>query len=202
VFHRFGIDFCCGGGKSLSAAGAAKGVDADVLLQAVREELRAGAADETNWNESGLSELIDHILEAYHKPLNEELPRLDAMTAKVAQVHAEKDERLVELRSVFVGLKAELDSHMQKEEMILFPMIRQGQGGSAHGPIAVMEGEHESAGAALARMRELTDGFDPPEQACNTWRALLAGLQDLERELHQHIHLENNILFPRSLSGS
>jgi regulator of cell morphogenesis and NO signaling len=202
VFHRFGIDFCCGGGKSLAAAGAAKGVDADVLLEAVRAELSSAGPDETNWNEAALPDLIDHILETYHKPLCEELPRLDAMTAKVVEVHGDKDARLAEVRAVFGALKAELNSHMQKEEMILFPMIRQGQGGSAQGPVSVMEHEHDSAGAALARMRELTDGFAPPEQACNTWRAMFQGLEDLERELHQHIHLENNILFPRALSGS
>jgi len=199
VFHRFGIDFCCAGGKSIEAACNARGVDPATVLEAVREELHDGATDDTNWSSVDLSVLIDHILTAYHKPLQEELPRLDTMTTKVAAVHHEKDARLTELRSVFAALKAELDAHMMKEEQILFPMIRQGQGASAGGPISVMEHEHDSAGAALRKMRVLTDEFQPPEEACNTWRAMLHGLEELERELHQHIHLENNILFPRAL---
>jgi len=199
VFHRFGIDFCCGGGKSIEAACSARDVDPDAVLQALNVELNQGQTNDTNWNDAELGSLIDHILTAYHKPLKEELPRLDAMTEKVAKVHHEKDSRLNEVRSVYATLKAELDAHMMKEEQILFPMIRQGQGAFAAGPISVMEHEHDSAGDALRRMREITDGFQPPEEACNTWRAMLHGLEELERELHQHIHLENNILFPRAL---
>lgn len=199
VFHRFGIDFCCGGGKSLQAACDARGVDAETVIAALLKELQDGKPDETNWVSADLNSLIDHILSAYHKPLNEELLRLDAMTKKVAAVHHEKDNRLTELRSIFMALKAELDGHMMKEEQILFPMIRQGQGESAGGPISVMEHEHDSAGAALRKLRELSDEFQPPEEACNTWRGMLHGLQELERELHMHIHLENNILFPRAL---
>jgi len=199
VFHRFGIDFCCGGGKPLREACEARDVDPDTVLSAIREELRDGKTDETCWVSADLNSLIDHILTAYHKPLNEELVRLDEMTKKVASVHHEKDERLTELRSLFVGLKAELGAHMMKEEQILFPMIRQGQGESAGGPISVMEHEHDSAGEALRKIRALTDEFQAPEEACNTWRAMLHGLEAMERELHLHIHLENNILFPRAL---
>jgi regulator of cell morphogenesis and NO signaling len=157
--------------------------------------------DGTNWEDVDLNVLIDHILDAFHKPLREELPRLDAMTKKVSKVHQDKDARLTELHSTFVALKAELESHMMKEEQILFPMVRQGQGESAAGPVSVMEQEHDSAEAALRKMRELTDGFQPPEEACNTWRSMLQGMQALERELHQHIHLENHILFPRALGS-
>jgi regulator of cell morphogenesis and NO signaling len=100
-----------------------------------------------------------------------------------------------------LALKAELESHMLKEEQILFPMIRQGQGARAVAPVSVMEHEHESAGSALRRLRELTGGYEVPEGACNTWRALWFGLAELETSLHQHIHLENNILFPRALAS-
>lgn len=201
VLHRFGIDYCCAGGKSIEVACDARDIDIDVVLAEVREELRQPQKDETNWNSADLNSLIDHILVAYHKPLQEELPRLEAMTTKVAAVHREKDARLTELRSVFGALKTELDAHMMKEEQVLFPMIRHGQGGSAAGPISVMKHEHDSAGAALRRMRDLTDDFQPPEAACNTWRATLHGLEQMERELHEHIHLENNILFPRALGN-
>jgi regulator of cell morphogenesis and NO signaling len=107
---------------------------------------------------------------------------------------------LSELLSVYVALKSALEQHMAKEEQILFPMIRQGQGAMADGPISVMEHEHDAAGAALARLRDLTNGYEVPGEACNTWRALWHGLAALEEALHQHIHLENNILFPRALS--
>jgi regulator of cell morphogenesis and NO signaling len=124
------------------------------------------------------------------------------MAAKVLEVHRDKDpQRLAELIKVYGGLKAELLNHMAKEEQILFPMILRGQGAMAGGPISVMEQEHESAGAALRRLRELTDDYQVPAEACNTWRALWHGLEALEQSLHQHIHLENNILFPRALQG-
>lgn len=108
---------------------------------------------------------------------------------------------LDELVSVFVGLKVELEEHMAKEEQILFPMIQQGKGAFADGPISVMEHEHEEAGAALRRLRSLTNDYTVPEEACNTWRALWHRLASLEQSLHRHIHLENNILFPRALAS-
>ena len=123
------------------------------------------------------------------------------MADKVLAVHGDKmPEVLGELRRVFSALRMELESHMMKEEQILFPMIRAGRGREAGGPVAVMEQEHASAGAALQRLRELTNDFQPPEGACATWKGLWAGLADLESELHLHIHLENNILFPRAMA--
>ncbi|MHC4959094.1 MAG: iron-sulfur cluster repair di-iron protein [Planctomycetota bacterium] len=202
VFARHGIDYCCGGGRPLAEACDAKGLDTDTVLAEIRKELEAPDATEQRWDEAPLGDLIDHILETYHRPLDEELPRLDAMARKVHAVHGDKDpERLAGIESVFAGLKAELEQHMAKEEQILFPMIRQGQGAMAGGPVSVMEHEHDSAGAALRRLRELTNGYEVPEGACNTWRALWHGLAALETSLHQHIHLENNILFPRALAG-
>ena len=124
------------------------------------------------------------------------------MARKVNKVHGKKrPESLPELLEVYLGLKAELEQHMLKEEQILFPMIRRGEGATTGGPISVMEYEHDSAGRALERLRVLTDEFTVPEQACNTWRALWHGLAAFEESLHQHIHLENNILFPRALAG-
>ena len=124
------------------------------------------------------------------------------MAQKVLEVHGDKDpDTLSELVEVYAGLKAELEQHMVKEEQILFPMINQGQGATAGGPVSVMRHEHDSAGAALKRLRELTNSYDVPAEACNTWRALWCGFAALEESLHQHIHLENNILFPRALAS-
>jgi len=202
VFHRHQIDFCCGGGRSLEEACRARGLDPEAILAELRQELAAAGpvAETTRWDEAPVEDLIRHILVTYHEPLKEELPRLEAMARKVHEVHGEKDpERFRSLLQVFLALKDELDQHLLKEERILFPMIQAGQGATAGGPISVMEHEHDSAGAALRRLRELTGDYRVPEEACNTWRALWAGLEDLERALHEHIHLENNILFPRVL---
>ena len=202
VFARHGIDFCCGGGKPLAEVCARRNLDPSTVLAEIRDELAAPEYAEVRWDEAPLDELIDHILETYHASLREELPRLEAMAAKVVDVHREKEpQALPELLSVYLGLKAELESHMAKEEQILFPMIKRGQGAQCRGPISVMEVEHDSAGGALARLRELTSDYEVPEKACNTWRALWHGLAALEESLHQHIHLENNILFPRALAS-
>ena len=201
VFARHGIDFCCGGGRPLREACAAKGIDAETVLRDLRAEIADKPAGAVRWDEQPLPALIDHIIETYHKPLREELPRLRAMADKVQDVHGEKDARLKGIRDTLRLLVSELVLHMQKEEEILFPMISAGQGAAAMGPVSVMEAEHDDAGRMLSRLGELTDGYVAPEGACNTWRALWAGLKDLESEMHMHIHLENNILFPRALSG-
>jgi len=200
VFARHGIDFCCGGGRPLNEVCAEKGLEPDAVLEEIRKEISATTGWSERWTDAPLDHLIDHILHAYHKTLWEELPRLDQMAHKVLDVHREKDpEGLTELVKVFVALRAELEQHMMKEEQILFPMVKRGQGFMAEGPISVMEHEHDAAGAALRRLRELTNDYTVPAEACNTWRALWHGLAALETELHEHIHLENNILFPRSL---
>ena len=202
VFARYDIDFCCGGGKPLGEVCSQRGLDAAAVLAEIESEIAAPGATEDRWDQAPLNDLIDHILAAYHKPLTEELPRLEAMARKVVDVHRDKQPKMLpELLSVYVGLKVELEQHMAKEEQILFPMIKRGQGAMAEGPISVMEHEHDSAGNALRRLRELTNDYEVPEEACNTWRALWHGLAALEESLHQHIHLENNVLFPRALAS-
>ena len=202
VFHRHGIDFCCDGGRKLQEACAAQGVDTGMVLEEIRKELSNTTIPEERWGQAPLEDLVQHILVAYHGPLKEELPRLESMARKVLEVHGDKDpETLSEVVEVFAGLKAELSQHMVKEEQILFPMIEQGQGAMSGGPVSAMKHEHDSAGAALRRLRELTKDYQVPPGACNTWRALWHGLAALEESLHQHIHLENNILFPRALGS-
>jgi len=202
VFARHGIDFCCGGGRPLSEACEAHGVALEPLLAEIGREIESAPQSEVRWDDAPFADLIDHILQTFHAPLREELPRLEQMARKVNTVHGEKDpQRLAAVLDTIVALRAELEQHLLKEEQILFPMILQGQGAMAMGPVSVMEAEHEDAGRALRRLRDLTDGYQPPEGACNTWRALWAGFADLEAQTHQHIHLENNILFPRALKS-
>ena len=203
VFARYGIDFCCGGGRALGEVCREKGLDSDRVIEEIEREItKCGGVPEEHWNDAPLGVLIDHILAAYHRPLHEEMRRLEVMARKVLAVHGEKDpKRFAELVSVFAALHIELEEHMAKEEQILFPMIRGGQGMMAEGPVAVMHEEHEAAGAALRRLRELTHDYEVPAEACNTWRALWHGLAAFEDEMHRHIHLENNILFPRALGA-
>jgi len=202
VLARHGIDYCCGGGIPLEEACSRAGVEVGAVVDEIREVLDGSPGPVRSWQEAPLRDVIGHILVAFHRPLEEELPRLETMAEKVFRVHGDKDpEMLGAVLETLRALKAELEEHMQKEEQVLFPMILQGQGAQAGAPIEMMEHEHESAGAALKRLRQVTHGYLVPEEACNTWRALWHGLADLEKALHEHIHLENNILFPRALGG-
>ena len=210
VFERFGIDYCCGGDTQLHEACRISNVDLDEVRAALIEECSQPQADpETDWSALSLTELADDVVARHHTWLRSELPRLAALIDRVLDAHGAKHPELKTLRDVFATLQNELYSHMIKEERVLFPMIRQmeearGEGlksiqhhcGSVNQPIQVMEHEHDDAGAALRRLRELTDGFQPPHDACESYRALLGGLHDLELDLHLHIHKENNILFP------
>jgi len=203
VFERHGIDFCCGGGRALAEACERKGADVSVVIGEIEKELAGPAKDTVRWDQAPLMDLVDHIVVTYHRPLDEELPRLEKMAAKVLKVHGEKrPEMLSGVFETVHALKDELESHMHKEEEILFPLIREGHGAMALDAIDEMEHEHVAAGEGLAKLRELTSGYTVPEEACNTWTALWHGLSDLERALHAHIHLENNILFPRTRSES
>ena len=151
--------------------------------------------------------MCDHIEATHHALLRQELPRLKGLIDKVAAAHGDSHPELGELRQVFAALQAELEPHMFKEEQILFPAIRQLEQaaqqpnfpfGTVANPIRMMEHEHDTAGSALAKIRELTHHFQPPDDACNTYRVMLEALHALEQDMHQHIHKENNILFPRS----
>lgn len=202
VFEQFRIDYCCGGRRPLDDACRSAGVETDRVVEALRQA-DAGPADddERNWAEADSSELVGHIVSVHHAFLRRELPRLRGLVDKVLEAHGSRHPELDDVRATYVALQAELDQHMMKEERILFPAIVEAQdgapAGSFEGPIRVMEHEHVSAGRALDRLREVTRGYAPPEDACNTYRAMLDGLAELERDLHRHIHEENNVLFPR-----
>ncbi len=144
--------------------------------------------------------MVDHILDDYHAPLYRELDLLVLLAHKLVDVHgAEHPDVLPELAAIVQDLADELRLHMSKEENVLFPWIKSGQGRTAQGPIRVMLMEHEDAGAQLERLHALTNGFTPPPHACVTWVALYVRLEDFDRELREHIHLENHVLFPRAL---
>jgi len=208
VFEQFGIDYCCGGKLMLDDACKRAGVAPDEVVTALVESDRKGTGPaENDWSNAALSQLIEHILAVHHTFLRRELPRLSEMAAKVARAHGQRFPWILECQKVLGELRSELESHMMKEEQMLFPMIRRLESadaapsfhrGNLQNPITVMEHEHDIAGNALARLRTLTSGFAPPDGACNTFRAWLDGLSELEGDLHEHIHEENNILFPRA----
>ncbi len=207
VFQAFGIDFCCQGGRTLREACTIKGIE----IQSVLEQLEAVNAEkaEPENNPALLPpvELIKYIVETHHEYLRNELPRLQAMSERVSKVHGGHTASLTEVYWIFCEMADELAGHLLKEERILFPAIMALCAGEAagmplDGPVAVMLQEHQDAGGALARIRELTNGFTAPPEACNTYRALFAGLAELEEDLHRHIHLENSVLFPQALAMS
>lgn len=209
IFEQEGIDYCCGGKKTLDTVCEKKGIDTQGLI-AKLENYSPTNRDENIVDATAMSltELADHIEQTHHTYLRNEFPRLDKMTKRVATVHGDKEPRLHQIRDAFSALSEELLNHLMKEEQILFPMIRQLEAsettpdfhcGSLANPITQMESEHTQAGSALENFRELTDNYTPPDWACNTYRAMVDGLADLERDLHQHIHKENNVLFPRAI---
>jgi len=198
VFHRHGLDFCCGGRRSLAAGSLAAGLEPDAVLAEIEAEARADG-EFVRWDERPLPELIDHILERYHAPLREELPRLLAMAEKVEAVHGDKPACPRGLAEHLAQVLEEVEQHLLKEERILFPAIVAGQ--PVHMPVHVMTQEHDEHAANLRKTRALAHDLEPPPGACTTWRALYLGLAELERELMDHIHLENNVLFPRATRG-
>jgi regulator of cell morphogenesis and NO signaling len=211
VFEALGIDYCCGGNRSLQQACERASLAPEHVIEMLSQ---AGARtqpesdSERNWAAASAPELIAHIVNVHHAYTRSEIPRITALLDKVSARHGAAHPEVLEVRPLVAALAGELMAHMLKEEQILFPFIEQLDGaeqrpgipapcfGSIAYPIARMLADHNDAGALLARIRELTDGYAPPADACPTFRALYKALDEFERDLHLHIHLENNILFP------
>jgi regulator of cell morphogenesis and NO signaling len=209
VFEKFGIDYCCGGKVPLKQAIAAKGLKSETIVAELEHEQTPGDQPvfERNWATASLTDLCDHIEQTHHARLKQDLPRLEFLTAKVASRHGDRRQELKEIHRIVLALRAELESHMAREEQVLFPFCRRLDSAdelppshcwTVRNPIEVMVREHEDAGEALAQLRELTNGYTPPADACNTYRAMYDALHELERDMHQHVHKENNILFPKA----
>lgn len=198
VFKRHKLDFCCSGRRPLAEACRDLGLDPESVLEELERE--ASKTTEAAAEYASADELIDHILERYHEPLRQELPELIAMAKRVEVRHGDKPACPRGLAQHLVAMHAEVLDHLAKEEQILFPSIRSGM--PVRGPVAVMQREHDDHGASLRQTRELTTDLVPPAGACATWRALYLRLAELESELMDHIHLENNILFPRALQSA
>jgi regulator of cell morphogenesis and NO signaling len=212
VFEKYGIDYCCGGKRPLAEVCRQKGQSVEEVQKELDAAISGTAPSSRDWNSAPLADLIEHIVLTHHEYLRRELPAIEKRLEKVYRVYNERyGPTLTGLPDVFAGLHLELEMHMRKEERILFPTIVASEEAITHGrllpvtcfgtvsnPIRMMESEHESAGDALAQIRSITNDFALPEYACVTYKALMRSLEELEKDLHVHIHLENNILFPRA----
>lgn len=202
VLESFGLDYCCGGGRSLSEACSAVGADPSEVVDALD---RIGDESSPEWTSMDVADLVDHIERTHHAYLHAELPRLDALAQKVAGVHGGTHPELIELLADIKELRDDLEPHLAKEETVLFPILRQlsetdaAPSAAPSRPIAVMTAEHETTGALLERIRTRTNGFTVPPDACTSYRQLYTGLADLEADTHLHVHKENNVLFPAVL---
>lgn len=216
VFEKLGIDYCCGGAKSLADACAARSLSADEVIEQLEQEGGtdwAVAVEVADFSQLTLTELISHIVNKHHTFTKQELVRLDALMNKVCSVHGQNHRELMSLQILFKELAADLSPHMLKEEMVLFPYVMrleeavsQNQPAPApppfmtvRNPVRMMSLEHDKAGDLLRGMRETSADYALPSDACISYSTLYQALEELERDLHQHIHLENNILFPRAI---
>jgi len=215
VFESFGIDYCCGGSRSLSEACVSASLSIDEVLESLAKADKADLArhEQREWQSEPLAALIEHIQSTHHKYTRQEIARLEPLFEKVCSVHGSNHPELLEIREVFRNLAQELSAHMMKEEMVLFPYIARMEAavtgqemmarapfGSVQNPVSMMEHEHDSAGNALREMRQKSYGYSAPAGACVSYQTLYRALAALEADLHQHIHLENNILFLRAVA--
>ncbi|MGA3010188.1 MAG: iron-sulfur cluster repair di-iron protein [Terracidiphilus sp.] len=212
VFEHYGIDYCCGGRKPLAEACAASRVEVDAVIAALEAAATVAAPVTEDWTQRSMDEIVAHIVATHHAYVRKELPRLAELAQKVVNRHGAKRAELPAIQTDLSSLNEELMLHLAKEETILFPYIVKLERARTSGaampsacfdtvahPIQMMTQEHDAAGTLLAEMRRLSQNFTTPEDACPTYHAFYDGLKEFEQDLHQHIHLENNILFPRAI---
>lgn len=208
VFKRFGIDFCCGGKRPLQEACEEKGIDTAAVEQALAMLQQQSSALQTSYQDWSADFLADYIVNRHHAYVRKAIPEITAFAEKVARVHGKRHPETLEIFYNWKALATELDSHLLKEENILFPYIKRLANnqenstppfGTVENPIRMMESEHEDAGELMRNIRTLSSDFTPPEDACTTYRVLFSFLAEFETDLHEHIHLENNILFPKAV---
>ena len=212
VFEQFGIDYCCGGRKPLADACAARDIEIEAVLAALQAVANEPARVAEDWSQASLEELSGHIVATHHAYVKSELPRLALLAERVVRRHGDTQAELPVIQTRLAQLDEELTHHLAKEEAILFPYIVRLERALANGsatprscfgtvanPIAMMTAEHDAAGTLIAEIRELSHQFTTPVGACPTYHAFYDGLREFEQDLHQHIHLENNLLFPHTI---
>jgi len=214
VFTEYGIDFCCGGNKTLQKACEEKSVNITELQEKLNKATQGEKGNETDFNSWDLDLLADYIEKTYHRYIKEKTPVILQYLEKIRGVHGAHHPELFEIYDLFSHSAMDLSMHLQKEERILFPMIRQlaesensnqdaelGHCGTIENPISVMMDEHVTEGARFEKISELSQGYTVPPDGCNTYSATYTLLEEFEQNLHKHIHLENNILFPKAIKS-
>ncbi|HWP43056.1 MAG TPA: iron-sulfur cluster repair di-iron protein [Blastocatellia bacterium] len=213
VFEKLGIDYCCGGGKALEEACEAAGIPVNEIISSLEEAERSSMQSDEgeDWQKESLAKLTSYIVSKHHVFTRDEMDRIEPLLAKVCKVYGNEHPELLKIQAVFQELKNDLLTHMHKEEMVLFPYIAEMEEaitnqtsrprpffGTVRNPIRMMSLEHDLAGELLRNIRLLSSGFEPPADSCVSYQTLYRALEELEQDLHRHIHLENNILFPRA----
>lgn len=212
VFSKYKIDFCCNGNRTIEEACSKKGIDSNILMNEIDAILNSNRGETIDYKSWPLDLLIDYIEKKHHRYVEEKIPVLRQFLDKLCRVHGERHPELLKINELFTASAGELASHMKKEELILFPFVKQlvkaklnseavraPQFGTVENPIAMMKHEHDNEGERFRQIAELTDNYNPPADACNTYRVTFAMLDEFEKDLHLHIHLENNILFPEAI---
>ncbi|PIA79209.1 iron-sulfur cluster repair di-iron protein [Gaetbulibacter sp. 4G1] len=212
VFSKYKIDFCCNGNRSIDEACEKKGIDSNVLLDELSRVLNEKRGESIDYKSWPLDLLIDYIEKKHHRYVEERIPVLKQFLDKLCRVHGERHPELFKINELFTASAGELASHMKKEELILFPFVKKmvkaklQQGAiqspqfiTVENPIEMMIHEHDNEGERFRQIAELTNNYTPPADACNTYRVTFAMLEEFEKDLHLHIHLENNILFPQAI---
>jgi regulator of cell morphogenesis and NO signaling len=212
VFEKFGIDYCCGGRKPLAQACEERALETAAVLAAIEAAATPAEATGTDWSAAPLDELCAYVVTKHHAYVREEIPRLRFFAQKVAARHGADHPELLRIQELTDTLCEDMTQHMGKEEAVLFPYISRLEGkigacgpvsprcfGTVKNPVRMMMAEHDAAGSLMSEIRQLSRNFAVPEGACPTYRGFYQALEEFERDLHQHVHLENNILFPRAI---
>jgi regulator of cell morphogenesis and NO signaling len=212
VFGQFGIEYCCGGRQPLAVACAAKDVDIETVIAALEAAFRNEKSQVKDWTKETLTHPTEHIVATHHAYCKGELPRLSGLAMKVVKRHGGTNPELAVIQAKLAELAEELTDHLAEEEVVVFPMIVKLKGRKASvdvepaesrvsigNPLALLIQEHDNAGVLLAEIRSLSSDFNAPEYACTTYHTFFDGLREFEHDLHRHVHLENNILFPRAI---
>jgi regulator of cell morphogenesis and NO signaling len=213
IFKKHGIDFCCGGKKTIEKVCEEKNIDSTKLFDEIFALQNQPKDEQHNFNNWGLAFLADYIVNVHHTYINNSVNLITEFAQKVARVHGDHNPETRDIAKLWDDVVAELTVHMKKEELLLFPYIKnleryvkgdlenlpQTHFGTVKNPIRMMEHEHDLAGTLMKTIAELSNNFTPPAHACNTYRVLYAKLNEFQNDLHQHIHLENNILFPKAI---
>jgi len=213
VFENFGIDYCCGGKRPLAEACEKANVPVEKVMQELAAlDANGASAEEQSWTEAPLTLLTGYIVNRHHRYVRAEAPRVETLLQKVVSQHGEAHPEVKSIQETFIALSQELSAHMMKEEHVLFPFLEKMEQAARTGgerpvgcfesvefPIARMLADHDDAGALTAKIRALSGGYQPPENACPTYRGLYHSLEEFEHDLHRHVHLENNILFPKAV---